>query len=951
MAERQNPFFEKYMNISSHPVISNHEAAVDSLGRRTGVKLIVYVCALLVSGLGLIALLGWVFGLSVLTSFGVGKIPMAPSTALLFTLYGITIILRMRWPQRGTHWVVLFVHVIGTLVALILASLNYGGIYPQVEHLGFSILQDMSSTVPQGHMSPLTALCFVLSSFAFLLSFSISFAKHWRIRTAWLLNMLILGISFVLALAYLLKMPLFYGSSIIPPALPTSMAFMAMGTALLTLTWPTFRKTELPKYYSRILVGVFVTLTVSILCASVLAYRAYAKYYLTQVESQLSTIATLKVAELQQWRNERFGDAKIIYNNTVFFELARHYFRISSKGQQGQKSSKDEEAQKLIDWLKRYPEQYDYDQIRLLDPKGVTHMSFPLKLPPISAAVLKYIPEVTQTKRIMMVDFYRHDYNHRIYLSLLIPIVNTSVTNQAIGVVVLRINPEKYLYPFIVHWPTPSETAEVLLVRRDGNDVLFLNELKFKENAALNFRLPLNRVDVPAVMAVLGRTGIYEGVDYRNKPTIADLHKVPNSPWFLVTRMSTSEVYSPMKHYLWMIIGIIVTLTFGAGSVLTYMWWKQNLDFYQERILAAEALKQSYDLLGEAQKISKLGGWAYEVITGQITWTDEVYRIHGVEKDYDPNDLSKDISFYMPEDRETISIALKRAIKFGEPYDLELGLIRLNGERIWVRTIGKPITENGQVVRVTGNIMDITALKQIEIDLLAAKTAAEAAAKSKAQFLDIAAHELRTPITAFSLLLQLAQKQLEKGQQPDARLLARLRAPVDRITHLVADLLDVSRLERGLVVLRPALTNMVTLISGCMEEFQMQTPKRRLIFTEPKQPIEINVDSVRINQVLSNLLDNAVKYTPEDSPIEVSLDLAPTVLRVSVTDHGPGIPKQQQEKLFDAFARGNTDATIRASGLGLGLSVCRGLIEMHGGTIGVLSEEGCGSTFYFELPR
>ncbi len=125
-------------------------------------------------------------------------------------------------------------------------------------------------------------------------------------------------------------------------------------------------------------------------------------------------------------------------------------------------------------------------------------------------------------------------------------------------------------------------------------------------------------------------------------------------------------------------------------------------------------LQEMHNLLEDVQKLSKLGGWKFDVDSRHITWTDEVYRIYGVGKDFDPNDISKSLSFYSPEDMQTISQTFEKAVNFGEPYDMELQFVRLNGEHIWVRTIGNPIMENGKVVSVTGNIMDITDRKLAE---------------------------------------------------------------------------------------------------------------------------------------------------------------------------------------------------------------------------------------------
>lgn len=126
-----------------------------------------------------------------------------------------------------------------------------------------------------------------------------------------------------------------------------------------------------------------------------------------------------------------------------------------------------------------------------------------------------------------------------------------------------------------------------------------------------------------------------------------------------------------------------------------------------------EEIERISRLLAETEAVTRVGGWEYNAATGRITWTDEVYRIHGVGKDYDPNNVTKNISFYSPRDEAVIERNFRRAVETGEPYDLELSFIRASGERIWVRTIGKPVMENGKVVRVTGNIMDITDRKAV----------------------------------------------------------------------------------------------------------------------------------------------------------------------------------------------------------------------------------------------
>jgi len=127
---------------------------------------------------------------------------------------------------------------------------------------------------------------------------------------------------------------------------------------------------------------------------------------------------------------------------------------------------------------------------------------------------------------------------------------------------------------------------------------------------------------------------------------------------------------------------------------------------------AGEALREAHRFSDEIQEISKLGGWKYQVATGEVTWTDQVCRIYGVPGDFDLNDVERAISFYAPEDRPVVARAFEQAVKQGTPYDLEVRFVRLNGERIWVRTIGNPVEKDGTVVSVTGNIVDITQRKE-----------------------------------------------------------------------------------------------------------------------------------------------------------------------------------------------------------------------------------------------
>ncbi|HLZ20246.1 MAG TPA: PAS domain S-box protein, partial [Smithellaceae bacterium] len=157
-----------------------------------------------------------------------------------------------------------------------------------------------------------------------------------------------------------------------------------------------------------------------------------------------------------------------------------------------------------------------------------------------------------------------------------------------------------YLYPMLNRWPTPSKTAETLLVRREGDEVVFLNELKFQKNTALDLRFPLSRKNLPAARAVRGEDMVMEGIDYRGEPVVAALRAVPDSPWFMVARMDREEIYAPIRQHLLIMIFMVCVFLFGAAAVIWIFWQRQRNVFYHRELDSAKALQASEEKFRKA---------------------------------------------------------------------------------------------------------------------------------------------------------------------------------------------------------------------------------------------------------------------------------------------------------------------------------------------------------------
>ncbi len=327
------------------------------------------------------------------------------------------------------------------------------------------------------------------------------------------------------------------------------------------------------RYTLPVLLLVFVILAAGIVAAGGLLYRSQQERYQTVVEHKLAAVADLKVSELSMWRKERLKDAGIFYRNSAFSALVRRSIE----------RPQDVPLQaELRTWIGHLQARDQYDQVTLLDAAGNKWISFPDAEEPRSSVTMEKAREALRSGQLTFEDFRRNENTQKVYLRLFVPILDGQDGGRPLGVLMLRIDPNVYLYPFIQRWPTPSTTAETMLIRREGNEFVFLNNIKYRKNTALILRVSLDSTDLPAVKAALGQKGIVEGVDYRGVPVLAAARAVPDSPWFLVAKIDAAELYAPMRKWLWLTVLIVGVLLFGAAVTVGLFWRRQHAALYRE---------------------------------------------------------------------------------------------------------------------------------------------------------------------------------------------------------------------------------------------------------------------------------------------------------------------------------------------------------------------------------
>jgi len=372
-------------------------------------------------------------------------------------------------------------------------------------------------------------------------------------------------------------------------------------------------------------------------------------------------------------------------------------------------------------------------------------------------------------------------------------------------------------------------------------------------------------------------------------------------------------------------------------EVASRLWTRLDLVTAEGRLQESEEeRKAAQSGLSLALEAVQMGIWDIDLQTQELKRNPRFDHLLGYDPADNSWDLNKAANCFVEEDKKTFGAAWGKMQKLGLlNFD---GRVENNNGLQWVRIYGRTFSSNGDTPdRAAGVVLDITDQKSVE--------------KQKDEFISVASHELKTPVTSIRAYADILLDNFrEAGDMESAGLLARLKGQTDRLTTLIRDLLDVTRITEGQIKLRKTTFDLNGLVFATAEEMQSIVPNHRLTTELYDGGLTVEADRERIGQVLTNLLSNAVKYSPDAEKVIISTSGDGNTVSFSVRDYGIGLAPGTQQRVFERFYRSQEQAMKAYPGMGLGLYISAEIVRQHGGEIRLQSEPGNGALFTVILP-
>ncbi|WP_340818494.1 PAS domain S-box protein [Methanolobus sp. WCC4] len=371
------------------------------------------------------------------------------------------------------------------------------------------------------------------------------------------------------------------------------------------------------------------------------------------------------------------------------------------------------------------------------------------------------------------------------------------------------------------------------------------------------------------------------------------------------------------------------------------------------KLLAEKALKESEERLKLAMKVSEHGFWEWDIESDNFYFSPGSYKMFGYEDEEFPMSIEKWKEMMHPDDRKNIMPVIIRSIEEGGAFNFEIRMLTISGKWRWILAKGSTFKGENKNRRAIGTLVDITERKKAEEQMILARIAAEDANRCKNELLANMNHELRTPLSSVigysDVLLDPGNDNLTSEQKKH---LMTINTAGCKLLNLVNNMLDLAHIESDDMTIRFSKFDPVKSIEKMIEGTTLLAKKKRITIdvNVHENITDITADIDKFRKIVYNLIENALKFTPENGTVTVDVMIRNDDIEVSVEDTGIGINESDRKRIFDPFVQVDGSHTRGFGGAGLGLVLVKEYLKMQKGTIWVESENGKGSKFTFRIP-
>ena len=397
--------------------------------------------------------------------------------------------------------------------------------------------------------------------------------------------------------------------------------------------------------------------------------------------NELAAIGKLKVDQIINWRNERLENARnIFYNQAIIIHINEYIHGVN----------RDDNHLTITRFFNSILHEPDYSTVFLLDPIGkIVINTNPAE--PLSETGKQIIEKAKKSKEIVFSDLLKYN-DQNICIDVAIPLyLNPEQHEGFSGVVLVRIDPDKFFYPLILKWPLPSRTSEIMLIRQEGDKILFLSELQHKKSSALRLHRSLNDTSNYIIKAVVGKQGILEGTDYRGVKVLGDTRAVLGSPWYVVTKIDIDEIYHPIATLATLILIITLLLILISACIIYVVWARQISKSDQERLV----MLKHFDYV--------------------VKYASDIICLADLEGNIkEANDKAVDTYGYAHDEMLKLNFSQLRPAETNDTFIQQLKLLNESNGSLYETT---HINKNGEIfpIEVSGKIMVISGVKYIQV--------------------------------------------------------------------------------------------------------------------------------------------------------------------------------------------------------------------------------------------